>query len=42
MSRSLQEHFYIVKEKAEKYGLPYYSQKSYLQAIIEHTKMLKS
>ena len=33
---------HIVKEKAEKHGLPYYSQKSYLQAIIEHTKMLKS
>ena len=33
---------HIVKEKAEKYGLPYYSQKSYIQAIIEHCKMLKS
>ena len=33
---------HIVKEKAEKHGLPYYSQKSYIHAIIEHTKMLKS
>ena len=33
---------HIVKAKAEKYGLPYYTQKSYLKAIIEHTKMLKS
>ena len=33
---------HIVKEKAEKYGLPYYSRKTYLQAIIEHGKMLKS
>ena len=32
----------IVKEKAEKYGLPYYSRKTYFQAIIEHAKMLKS
>jgi linoleoyl-CoA desaturase len=33
---------HIVKEKAEKYGLPYYTQKSFLQALIEHTRMLKS
>ena len=33
---------HIVKEKAKKHGLPYHSQKSYLKAIIEHAKMLKS
>ena len=31
----------IVKLKAEKYNLPYYSQKSYFSALGEHFKMLK-
>jgi len=31
----------IVKQKAKKYNLPYYTQKNYLKALIEHTKMLK-
>ena len=31
----------IVKQKAEKYNLPYYSQKSYFSALGEHFKMLK-
>jgi hypothetical protein len=31
-----------VKEKAKEYNLPYYTQKSYLRALIEHTKMLKN
>ena len=30
----------IVKETAEEFGLPYYSEKTFLGAIISHTKML--
>ncbi len=33
---------HIVKKKAEKYNLPYYTQKNYFSALAEHTKMLKS
>lgn len=33
---------HIVRKKAEKYNLPYYTQKNYFSALVEHTKMLKS
>ena len=32
----------IVKEKAVKHNLPYYTQKSFWKALVEHFKMLKS
>ena len=32
----------IVKEKTQKYNLPYYCRKSYLSAVIDHGTMLKN
>jgi linoleoyl-CoA desaturase len=32
----------IVKETTKEFNLPYYSQKTFAKAIIEHTKMLKA
>lgn len=32
----------IVKETAKEFNLPYYSQKTFVKALVEHTKMLKA
>ena len=32
----------IVKETAAEYNLPYYSQKTFMKAVMEHAKMLRA